>query len=109
MDKTSTKKPAQEDDAVIGGFRLRLGIGMWLLSWVPFASAVVVFAQDQGWVSSGQQAHRLLMALWAVQITIGFIGIFIAGSEAITLVKSYGLRNVPKQAWRIIIGKDITK
>jgi len=102
---TTVDKPPLEDSEATSAFRMRLGIGLWLLSWVPFATALVQFMVHEGWISEGQQSHRVLMLLWAIQIAIGFLGIFIAGSGAIELVKSYGLKRVPREAWRIIIGK----
>lgn len=96
---TTTPPPAPS------ALRLRLGIGLWLLSWVPFATAFVQFAQHEGWVTTPEQAHRWLIACWTVQIIIGLIGVFIAGSEAIALVKKRGLKRAPGQAWRIIRGK----
>jgi hypothetical protein len=66
--------------------RLRVGIALWLLSWVPFA--VLLGATGTA---------RLL--IWGVQIVVGIIGVALAGTAFAAAVKLAGWRHAPAVAW----------
>ncbi len=75
--------------------RLRIGVILWILSWIPFA--VIVGADG---------AARV--AIWTIQVVVGVIGIAVAGSGFAVAVRSVGWRHAPGVAWRSLIGKDTT-
>jgi hypothetical protein len=72
------------------GVRLRLGVLLWLLSWMP----VAVILDATG-------AERLL--IWTVQVIVGLAGLAIAGSVFATTVRAVGWRHAPGVAWRSLV------
>jgi hypothetical protein len=81
--------------------RIRVGILLVLLSWVPFAQAVI-------WITSpsDQKADRIRLAIWGVQILVGFVGVFLAGKETIAMAKRLGWRKAPGEVWRLLRSPD---
>ena len=70
---------------------MRLGITLWIVSWVPVAA---IF----GWTGEAR------IATWIVQVVIGVIGLALAGREFAQIVKTVGWRRAPRIAgvalWR---------
>jgi hypothetical protein len=89
-------KPCCWDDAAglaqtkDGGVKLRVGVLLWLLSWVPFA---VIF---------GLEGAARTVA-WIVEITIGVVGLALAGTEVAGTVRASGWRKAPGIAWHALI------
>ncbi len=73
--------------------RLRVGVILWLLSWVPFA---VLF---------GVSGDARVM-IWTVQVVVGILGLAIAGTAFATGVKAVGWRHAPALAWRSLLHGD---
>jgi hypothetical protein len=61
---------------------LRLGVGLWLLSWAPIA---VIFSIH----------GNARVAVWTVQVLLGIAGIALAGSAFAAAVKGVGWRHAP--------------
>jgi len=57
------------------------------LSWVPYG---LIFGLD----------GVALTAAWAFEITLGIVGIALAGTEFAQAVKAEGWKGAPKVAWR---------
>jgi len=75
--------------------RLRVGIILWLLSWVPYG---LIFGVTDGW----------LTVIWTVQILLGLIGLALAGSEFAQAVKAKGWKGAPRVAWNALLhGSDV--
>jgi hypothetical protein len=75
--------------------KLRIGITLWLLSWVPYGLIL------------GLSGMGLTIA-WTVEIVLGIIGLAIAGTEFAQAVKARGWKGAPAVAWRAMIrGQDI--
>jgi hypothetical protein len=75
--------------------RLRVGIILWALSWVPYG---VIFGLS----------GVALTAAWAFEITLGIVGIALAGTEFAQAVKAEGWKGAPRVAWRSLLhGKDV--
>ena len=72
-----------------GAARIRVGVGLILVSWLPIA-----------WLVSASAELRAV--IWGVQIVIGLIGVAIAGSETIRIAKSRGWRNSPRAVWELL-------
>ncbi|HEY2812138.1 MAG TPA: hypothetical protein VGJ03_01610 [Acidimicrobiales bacterium] len=66
--------------------RLRVGVVLWLLSWVPYGILLGL---------SGDA----LAAAWAFEITLGIVGLFVAGSVFASSIKTIGWRRTPSVAW----------
>jgi hypothetical protein len=70
--------------------RLRLGISLWLLSWVPYG---LIF---------GIKGASLTL-VWTVEILLGITGLVIAGTEFAQAVKDKGWHGAPAVAWRAML------
>ena len=75
--------------------KLRIGIILWLLSWVPYG---VIFGLS----------GAALTAAWTVEILLGITGLALAGTEFAQAVKADGWKGAPKAAWKAFVhGTDI--
>jgi hypothetical protein len=75
--------------------KLRIGVLLWALSWVPYG---LILGLDGAW----------LTLAWAFEISLGLIGIALAGGEFATAVKAKGWKGAPKVAWHALLhGSDV--
>jgi hypothetical protein len=81
--------------------RIRVGVLLVVLSWVPFAQLAVWLTS-----ASGSQADRLRAVIWGVQIVIGMIGVVLAGRETVRIAKSVGWRKSPAVVWKLLRSPD---
>jgi len=72
--------------------RLRVGVLMWLASWVPYG---IIF----------ELRHPWLEITWAVEVALGVGGLALAGSAFASAVKEGGWRRAPGIAWRAMLGR----
>jgi len=77
-----------------GAIRLRVGLALFVLSWLPFAQLVI-------WVSDmpEPQAGQFRIAVWTVQFLVGLVGIALAGAESIKMARGLGWRRTPAALW----------
>ena len=75
--------------------KLRIGIILWALSWIPYGVILGL-------------TGKALTAAWAVEITLGIVGLALAGTEFAQAVKAKGWKGAPKVAWNALLhGSDI--
>ncbi len=75
--------------------KLRLGIALWLLSWVPYGLIL------------GLSGVQFTIA-WTVEILLGIAGLAIAGSEFARAIKGRGWRGALSTVWQSLLhGKSI--
>lgn len=84
------------------GGRLRLGIGLFVLSWVPFPLAVLAILRSMGYLQSAQAGSAFVAIMWGAQYLIGFVGLFFAGKESIGVVRQAGWRHLPSACWQAL-------
>ena len=78
------------------GVRLRVGVVLWFLSWVPYG------------IILGLQGAAYTLA-WAFEILLGLTGLGLAGSELAQAVKQSSWRHAPKIMWHAFLhGTDVT-
>jgi hypothetical protein len=70
--------------------KLRIGIILWALSWIPYGVILGL-------------TGKALTAAWAVEITLGIVGLALAGTEFAQAVKADGWKGAPKVAWRSLL------
>jgi hypothetical protein len=70
--------------------KLRIGIVLWVASWIPYA---IIFGFT----------GVMVPLTWAFEITIGIIGVALAGSEFGQAVKANGWRGAPRTAWNAFV------
>ena len=70
--------------------RLRVGVALWITSWLPVAQ--VVGASD-----------RQRLVIWGIQVVMGIIGLALAGVVFAEAIKVKGWRGAPGVAWRAML------
>lgn len=70
--------------------RLRLGIALWLVSWLPIPLVLGITGKGR-------------YVIWAVQIVIGATGLVLAGSAFVDAVKRLGWKRAPRALGRALI------
>jgi len=75
--------------------KIRFGVLLWLLSWVPYG---ILLGLDGLW----------LTVAWTVEILLGIAGIALAGSEFARAVKQRGWKRAPGVAWEALVhGRNV--
>lgn len=75
--------------------KLRVGVLLWALSWVPYG---IILGLDGAW----------LTLAWTFEITLGVVGIALAGTEFGQAVKARGWKGAPRVAWNALLhGQDV--
>jgi hypothetical protein len=93
-----SEDPASDGSVISpNGVRIRLGVGLVVLSWLPIAQ--VVIALDS---LSGSQAEKMRLTIWGVQIVIGILGVAVAGRPTVDVVKRVGWRSAPRVLWGLL-------
>ncbi len=88
--KPSQRRLAWKDASM----KLRLGVLLWLLSWLPYGVILEWFFKMPDW---------LFVVCWVFEIGLGLYGISLAGSEFARAVKQRGWKHAPKVAWDALI------
>lgn len=84
-----------------GAVRIRLGVGLVLISWLPFAQLAIDVTG-----AGGSDADHLRYLIWTMQVMVGIAGAAVAGKETIDLAKSVGWKRLPRVVWRLMISPD---
>jgi hypothetical protein len=77
--------------------RLRLGLALFVFSWLPIAQVVIAIAGMHG-----AHANEFRAVVWTTQWLIGLLGLALAGRTAVAVVKGVGWRRAPKALWRML-------
>ena len=83
--------------------RLRIGILLIILSWLPVAQVVLSVAHSNGKLTGGHASDVFRLSVWTVQIIIGFVGLWLAGKVAISSAKEEGWRKAPSNMWNLFM------
>lgn len=95
-----TKKSS--DDKPVSATRMRIGLGLWVFSYVPICFPILAYLHTQGKFTSEQSSSMFIAVFWGIQYLIGFIGLFLAGSQVIKLAQADGTKKLPGHVWRIL-------
>ena len=87
---TLVRQPVTVDEGQSGALRLRVGIAMWALSWVPYG---LLLGLSGIWLTLS----------WGFEVLLGVVGIALAGSVFAAAVKADGWRGAPAIAWRTFV------
>ena len=69
--------------------KLRIGVVLWLLSWVPYG---IILGLD----------GAALAAAWTFEVLLGLVGLTLAGTAFAAGVKSHGWKRAPSLTWRTL-------
>ena len=76
------------------GVRLRTGVALWGLSWVPYG---IILGLTGVW----------LTIAWTIEILLGIVGLALAGTEFKRAATETGWKGAPKVAWHTLVhGED---
>ena len=89
-----------EPDRAISATRLRIGVVLLVIWFIPFWALAPWIAKTLG--GSPDAGVKLGLVMSIGQTMIGLVGAFIAGRDATLLVKGTSFKKVPKEAWHII-------
>lgn len=82
--------------------RLRVGVLLIILSWLPFAQVLLWIAHDSQHLTSQQASTAWRLAIWSVQILIGLIGVWLAGKLAVASIRRNGWKRAPAELWHLL-------
>lgn len=89
-----------EPDRAISATRLRVGVVLLLIWFIPFWALAPRIAKTLGWSVHAGVELGIVMSI--CQTLIGIVGAFTAGTQATALVRGTPFRKVPAKAWHII-------
>jgi hypothetical protein len=81
--------------------RLRLGIILIIISWLPIAQVFLAIAHGQHKLSTNHESEIFRLVVWIIQTIIGLIGLLLAGKIAIQEAKKEGWKQTPNRIWRL--------
>ena len=81
--------------------RVRIGLLLIVFSWLPLAQALINIAHHAGHLTSVDASDKVRIAIWAVQIVIGLIGVWLVGKVAVRAAKTDGWKHTPFNLWRL--------
>ena len=79
--------------------RLRLGIILIVVSWLPIAQIVLYIAHNNGNLTTEKASSTTRLIIWGVQIIIGLVGLWLVGKLAMKVAKKDGWKQTPKHIW----------
>lgn len=81
--------------------RLRTGIILILISWVPIAQIGLAIAHNHNLIMGDQASQEFRVTVWGIQIFIGLVGVGLAGRVAIDEAKQEGWKHTPSAIWKL--------
>lgn len=81
--------------------RVRTGIILILVSWLPIAQILIFAAHSNNQLQSEAAAQKLRLLVWAIQIVIGLVGVWLVGKPALAIAKQSGWRATPNKIWHL--------
>jgi hypothetical protein len=87
--------------------RLRSGILLIIVSWLPIPFVVLQIAHNNNKLMSDAASQTFRLVIWGMQIVLGIIGLWLAGKPAIEQVKIAGVKKAPKRLWRLFCNKPM--
>jgi hypothetical protein len=81
--------------------RLRVGILLIIISWLPIAQVILIIAHNNQKLTTEHASSELRLWVWGIQILIGFIGVWLAGKVAIASTRQHGLKRAPAELWHL--------
>jgi hypothetical protein len=88
-------------EAKISGLRIRIGMVLLIIWWIPFWLLDPILVKILS-IDSPAGKHSLLIIILVTQTILGLIGILIAGSSVIRLVRQTPNRQIPKTFWHAL-------
>ena len=81
--------------------RLRLGVVLIVISWLPFAQVFLAIAHSNGNYTSSEASNKIRAVIWSLQILVGLVGVWLVGKLAVKVAKKDGWRKTPSNLWHL--------
>ena len=81
--------------------RLRAGIILFLLFWLPAYLLAPLVAVWLGGGNNGNSVFRLTIGIMIIQTLIGLTGLLVAGKQVVVLLKHIPRKKIPKAVWSL--------
>jgi hypothetical protein len=81
--------------------RLRLGILLFVVSWLPIAQILLWIAHNHNKLTSEHSSQIFRICIWTFQLIIGVIGVWLAGKIVIKEAKGEGWKKAPRRLWKL--------
>ncbi len=81
--------------------RLRVGVLLIIISWLPIAQLSLWVAHNNGKLQTEEASTHFRLSVWTIQILIGFIGVWLVGKLAVQAARQNGVKKTPTELWRL--------
>jgi hypothetical protein len=82
--------------------RLRLGILLIIVSWLPIAQLLIYIAHNNNKLMDPDSANIFRLTVWGIQILIGLVGLWMMGPAVMANAKQAGWKATPKRLWQLL-------
>ena len=86
--------------------RLRIGLGLIVLSWLPIAQVVLIIAHNHQHLMGEAASNEFRLVVWGIQILIGLVGVWLVGKLAVAAAKKDGWKKTPSNLWKLFRAGD---
>lgn len=86
----------------VSPLRLRLGIILLFLWWIPFWLATPIFSVILG-IDTAKSESYLVLAILIVQTILGCVGLALTGKEIANIVRHTSYKQMPGKVWHILV------
>jgi hypothetical protein len=86
----------------VSATRLRIGILLFVLWWLPVYLAVPAVAAALGDTGNAEAVKRIAIVIIGAQSIIGLAGVILMGKEFALMLKRVKYRKMPGTIWRIL-------
>jgi hypothetical protein len=84
-------------------FRIRLGIILFIISWLPFEPLIVIWAHHHNVANGWRLSTIAIGILWIIQFIIGLIGIYFVGRAVMKESRRFGYKRAITNIWHIFL------
>ncbi len=90
-----------EQKVAVSPTRLRTGIILLFLFWIPFWALVPLLESTLN-ITSSQGIRNLTIVVMLLQSALGLAGVVIAGKQVALVMKNTKRKQMPKKVWHIV-------
>lgn len=87
--------------------RLRLGVALILLWWIPFWALAPRIAHSLSGLSNPPSTAAVTTAIVVVQTILGLLGFWIAGTEVKAIIKGSTRKQALSTIWAVLIHGEV--
>jgi hypothetical protein len=70
--------------------KVRIGIFLIVFSWLPIAQVALIIAHNHQRLTSADASDSFRLTVWAIQVVIGLVGVWLVGKVAVDAAKTSG-------------------